>query len=70
MDNTFSYATKNWLTTNNLYPYTGSKGACLHLKEAVKIDGYMNATGCSQLEDSIINQPVSVVVDGANFKSY
>ena len=70
MDNSYIYATKYGLTTNSLYPYEGEKKNCQSFKPKVRIYGYKNATGCAQLEDAILNQPVAVAVDGNHMKAY
>lgn len=70
MDNTFSYVRDRGINLWANYPWAGYLQSCKMATGTFRIGGYNNATGCSSLANSLINQPVSVAVDGNNFQSY
>ena len=70
MDNTFNYVKDRGINSWANYPWVGYLQSCKMATGVFRIGGYRNATGCSALESALINQPVSVAVDGRNFRSY
>lgn len=70
MDNTFLYVRDRGINTWSNYPWVGYNQSCKTATGVFRIGGYRNASGCSALQSAIINQPVSVAVDGNNFQSY
>lgn len=70
MDNTFNYIRDRGINSWSVYPWVSRQQACQYATGTFRIGGYRNATGCSALQNAIINQPVSIAVDGRNFYSY
>lgn len=70
MDNTFNYIRDRGINTWSTYPYEGRQNSCRTATGVFRVGGYGNATGCGALQNALLNQPVSVAVDGNNFGSY
>jgi len=70
MDNTFLYIRDRGINTWATYPWAGYLQSCRYATGVFRIGGYGNATGCPALQNAILNQPISIAVDGSNFGSY
>lgn len=70
MDNTFLYIRDRGINLWSSYPYAGQLQSCRSATGVFRIGGYGNATGCNSLQSALVNQPISVAVDGNNFNSY
>lgn len=56
--------------TQASYPYTGRVGTCRTSSGLFKISGYTAITSCAGLDAALAIRPISVAVDGNNFRSY
>ena len=58
------------ITTEGAYPFVAKLGTCRTSAGPFKIQGYANITSCTAMESALTGRPLSVAVDGTNFKSY
>ncbi|MFM7857852.1 MAG: C1 family peptidase, partial [Flammeovirgaceae bacterium] len=52
------------------YPYKGVVDTCKSSTGFFKIKGYVSIKSCFELENVLATRPISVAVDGRNFRSY
>jgi hypothetical protein len=71
MNNCFNFAKDFGLYNQSTYNYTGNFSSCQNKTGQVfKIIRYINVGSCTDLANSLMNQPISVAVDGQNFQFY
>lgn len=72
MDDAFKYVEANGITTESAYPYTAVDGTCSVSGGAFKIRGYTDVAfgDVTQLAADVVQQPISIAVDAANWQLY
>lgn len=58
------------INTRISYPYNGRVGTCRTTTGFFKISGYAIIASCNELDEALNGRPISVAVDGQNFRSY
>lgn len=58
------------INTESSYPYKGAVGTCQTQAGLFKIKGYTSVSTCAALDSALTGRPISVAVDGQNFRSY
>jgi len=70
MLNSFKFIREKGSNTQSAYPYTARFGSCRSQSGLFKISGYTTITSCAGLDFALTGRPISVAVDGNNFRSY
>ena len=68
----FTYVKDNGLGDSSVYPYEATDGACRHVPRSSDyfISGYKASRGCDTLLNYMLEQPVSVALDGNPLQNY
>ena len=70
MDSAFDYIIDNGITESEDYPYVARDQACKKNGGIVKMKGYTDTPGCTDLVNALAARPISVAVDASNWSPY
>ena len=70
MDSAFQYVRDKGLNYGRDYPYTAVTSGCRNDNGPKKIASFTQVPGCTNLENSLNQRPVSVAVDASNWSPY
>lgn len=70
MDSAFAFIRDRGITTENDYPYIAKTEYCKKSGGDLKIKGFIDVSGCTNLENALTRQPISVAVDATNWSLY
>lgn len=71
MDSAFAYVRDHGLKTENDYPYVARNQPCAAPDGGdLKISGFIDVPNCSNMENALTSQPISVAVDASRWSLY
>lgn len=70
MDSAFQYVRDHGLVTEGEYPYVARDQGCQRDGGSIKISGFIDVPGCTNLQNALAQRPVSVAVDASNWSLY